>query len=77
MSKRKKRAFKDGIYKITFSPGTPSEAVMTVAIGLFLREIGLSKAPRVPRVRVGRDPGRGPAHPAHPGRGGLRPRGGG
>ena len=42
MSKRKKRAFKDGIYKITFSPGTPSEAVMTVAIGLFLREIGLS-----------------------------------
>ena len=42
MSKRKKGAFKDGIYKITFSPGTPSEAVMTVAIGLFLREIGLS-----------------------------------
>ena len=37
MSKRRKRAFKDGIYKITFSPGTPSEAVMTVAIGLFLR----------------------------------------
>jgi hypothetical protein len=42
MSKRKKRAFKDGIFKITFSRGTPSEAVMTVAIGLFLKEIGLS-----------------------------------
>ena len=42
MSKRKKRAFKDGIYKITFSPGTPSEAVITVAIEMFLREIGLS-----------------------------------
>ena len=42
MSKRKKRAFKDGIYKITFSRGTPSEAVVTAAIGLFLKEIGLS-----------------------------------
>jgi hypothetical protein len=42
MSKCKKRAFKDGIFKITFSRGTPSEAVMTVAIGLFLKEIGLS-----------------------------------
>ena len=42
MSKRKKRAFKDGIFKITFSRGTPSEAVMTAAIGLFLKEIGLS-----------------------------------
>ena len=42
MSKRKKRAGGDGIYKITFSRGTPSEAVMTAAIGLFLKEIGLS-----------------------------------
>ncbi|HEY5274948.1 MAG TPA: hypothetical protein VIK38_00165 [Coriobacteriia bacterium] len=42
MSTRKKRAFKDGIFKITFSRGTPSEAVMTAAIGLFLKEIGLS-----------------------------------
>ena len=42
MSKRKKRAFKDGIFKINFSRGTPSEAVMTAAIGLFLKEIGLS-----------------------------------
>jgi hypothetical protein len=42
VSKRKRKPFKEGIYKITFSPGTPSEAVMTVAIELFLREIGLS-----------------------------------
>ena len=42
MNKRKKRADGDGIYKITFSRGTPSEAVMTAAIGLFLEEIGLS-----------------------------------
>ena len=42
MSKRKKRAFKDGIFKITFSRGTPYEAVMTAAIGLFLKAIGLS-----------------------------------
>jgi hypothetical protein len=42
VSKRKKRADGDGIYKITFSRGTPSEAVLTVAIGLFLKEIGLS-----------------------------------
>jgi hypothetical protein len=42
VSKRRRRAFKDGIYKVTFSPGTPSEAAMTVAIEMFLREIGLS-----------------------------------
>ena len=42
MSKRKKRADGDGIYKIIFSRGTPYEAVMTAAIGLFLKEIGLS-----------------------------------
>ena len=42
MSKRKKRADGDGIYKITFSRGTPCEALMTAAIGLFLKEIGLS-----------------------------------
>jgi hypothetical protein len=42
MSKRKKRAHGDGIYKITFRRGTPYEAVMTAAIGLFLKEIGLS-----------------------------------
>ena len=42
MSKRKKRAGKNGIFKITFSRGTPSTAVMTAAVGLFLKEIGLS-----------------------------------
>ena len=42
MSKRKKRAFKDGPYKITYSRGTPCEAVMNVAIELFLEEIALS-----------------------------------
>jgi hypothetical protein len=42
MSKRKKRADGDGIYKITFNRGTPYEAVMTAAIRLFLKEIGLS-----------------------------------
>jgi len=42
MSKRKKRADGDGIYKITFSRGTPCEAVMNAAIELFLEEIALS-----------------------------------
>jgi hypothetical protein len=40
--KRKERADGDGIYKITFSRRTPYEAVMTVAIELFLKETGLS-----------------------------------
>ena len=42
MSKRTKRAFKDGHYKITFSRGTPYEAGVTAAIELFLEEHGLS-----------------------------------
>ena len=42
MSKRKKRADGDGIYKITYRRGTPCEAVMNAAIELFLEEIALS-----------------------------------
>jgi hypothetical protein len=44
MSKRKKRAFKDGIYKVTIGGGAPAEVVMTAVIELFLDEIGLSSA---------------------------------
>jgi len=42
VSRRKKAAFKDGIYKITISGGAPVEVVMTVVIEMFLAEIGLS-----------------------------------
>ena len=42
MSRRKKAAFKDGIYKITIGGGAPAEVVMTVAIEMFLGELGLS-----------------------------------
>ena len=42
MSRRKKAAFKDGIYKITIDGGAPAEVVLTVAIEMFLGELGLS-----------------------------------
>ena len=42
MSRRKKAAFKDGIYKITIGGDAPAEVVMTVAIEMFLGELGLS-----------------------------------
>ena len=42
MSKRKKRPFKDGIYKITIDGGAPAEVVLTAVIEMFLDEIGLS-----------------------------------
>ena len=42
MSRRKKAAFKDGIYKITIGGGAPAEVVLTAAIEMFLGELGLS-----------------------------------
>ena len=42
MSRRKKAAFKDGIYKVTIGGDAPAEVVLTVAIEMFLGEIGLS-----------------------------------
>jgi hypothetical protein len=42
VSRRKKASFKDGIYKVAVDGGAPAEVVMTVAIEMFLREIGLS-----------------------------------
>ena len=41
MSRRKKAAFKDGIYRITIDGGAPAEVVLTVAIEMFLGELGL------------------------------------
>jgi hypothetical protein len=42
VSRRKKAAFKDGIYKVTIGGGAPAEVVLTVAIEMFLGELGLS-----------------------------------
>jgi hypothetical protein len=42
VSRRKKAAFKDGIYKVTIGGGAPVEVVMTVVIEMFLGELGLS-----------------------------------
>ena len=42
MSRRKKAASEDGIYKITIGGDAPVEVVMTVVIEMFLAEIGLS-----------------------------------
>jgi hypothetical protein len=42
MSRRKKRARKNGIFKMTFSRGTTSTVVMSAAIAFFLKEVGLS-----------------------------------
>ena len=42
MSKRKKRPFKDGIYKVTIGGHAPAEVVLTAVIEMFLDEIGLS-----------------------------------
>ena len=42
MSQRRKRAFRDGAYKITYRRGTPCEAVLNAAIEVFLEEITLS-----------------------------------
>ena len=42
MSKRKRKPFKDGIYKITIDGGAPAEVVLTAVIEMFLDEIGLS-----------------------------------
>ena len=42
MSRRKKAASKDGIYRVTIDGGAPAEVVMTVAIEMFLGELGLS-----------------------------------
>jgi hypothetical protein len=42
VSKRRKRAFKDGLYKVTTSGHAPAEVVLTAVIEMFLREIGLS-----------------------------------
>ena len=42
MSRRKKAAFKDGIYRVTIDGGAPAEVVLTVAIEMFLGELGLS-----------------------------------
>jgi len=42
VSRRKKAAFKDGIYKITIGGGAPAEVVLTAVIEMFLRELGLS-----------------------------------
>ena len=42
MSRRKKAAFKDGIYRVTIDGGAPAEVVWTVAIEMFLGELGLS-----------------------------------
>jgi len=41
VSRRKKAAFKDGIYKITIDGGAPAEVVLTVAIEMFFGELGL------------------------------------
>jgi hypothetical protein len=41
VSRRKKAAFKDGIYRITIDGGAPAEVVLTVAIEMFLGELGL------------------------------------
>jgi hypothetical protein len=42
VSRRKKAAFKDGIYKITIGGGAPAEVVLTAVIEMFLGELGLS-----------------------------------
>ena len=42
MSRRKKAAFKDGIYRVTIDGGAPAEVVLTMAIEMFLGELGLS-----------------------------------
>jgi hypothetical protein len=42
VSKRKKRPFKDGIYKVTIGGHAPAEVVLTAVIEMFLDEIGLS-----------------------------------
>jgi len=42
VSKRKRKPFKDGIYKITIDGGAPAEVVLTAVIEMFLDEIGLS-----------------------------------
>jgi hypothetical protein len=42
VSRRKKAAFKDGIYKITIGGDAPAEVVLTAVIEMFLRELGLS-----------------------------------
>ena len=42
MSRRKKAAFKDGIYKVTIGSGAPAEVVLTAVIEMFLGELGLS-----------------------------------
>jgi hypothetical protein len=42
VSKRRRRAFKDGIYKITIGGHAPAEVVLTSVIEMFLDEIGLS-----------------------------------
>jgi hypothetical protein len=42
VSRRKKAAFKDGIYKVTIGGGAPAEVVLTAVIEMFLGELGLS-----------------------------------
>jgi hypothetical protein len=42
VSKRKRKPFKDGIYKVTIDGGAPAEVVPTAVIEMFLDEIELS-----------------------------------
>jgi hypothetical protein len=42
VSKRKRKPFKDGIYKITIGGHAPAEVVLTAVIEMVLDEIGLS-----------------------------------
>jgi hypothetical protein len=42
VSRRKKAAFKDDIYRVTIDGGAPAEVVLTVAIEMFLGELGPS-----------------------------------
>jgi hypothetical protein len=52
VSKRRKRAFKDGIYTVTIGGHAPAEVVLTTVIEMFLREIGLS-TPRLEALGYG------------------------
>ena len=42
MSKRKKRAFRDGLYAVTIDGGAPAEVALTAVIERFLDEVEIS-----------------------------------